>query len=60
MANQTLPVVTGDKDRLLQEVLTRLTASRAPLGPDADPIVTAAHRLPAIPAAFAPFPEGND
>ncbi len=60
MANQTLPVVTGDKDRLLQEVLTRLTASRAPLGRDADPIVTAAHRLPAIPAAFAPYPEGTD
>ena len=60
MANQTLPVVTGDKDRLLQEVLTRLTASRAPLGPDAEPIVTAAHRLPAIPAAFAPYPEGTD
>ncbi len=60
MANSTLPVVTGDKDRLLQEVLTRLTATRAPLGPDADPIVTAAHRLPAIPAAFAPYPEGTD
>ena len=28
MAHQTLPVVTGDKDRSLQEVLTRLTASR--------------------------------
>jgi DEAD/DEAH box helicase domain-containing protein len=60
MANQTLPVVTGDKDRLLQEVLTRLTASPAPLGRDADPIVTAAHRMPAIPAAFAPFPDGTD
>jgi DEAD/DEAH box helicase domain-containing protein len=60
MPNQTLPVVTGDKDRLLQEVLTRLTASRAPLGPEAEPIVTAAHRLPAIPAAFAPYPDGTD
>jgi DEAD/DEAH box helicase domain-containing protein len=60
MANQTLPVVTGDKDRLLQEVLTRLTTSRAPLGRDADPIVTAAHRMPAIPAAFALYPEGTD
>jgi DEAD/DEAH box helicase domain-containing protein len=60
MAQQTLPVVTGDKDRLLQDVLTRLTASRAPLGADADPIVTAAHRLPAITASFAPYPDGTD
>jgi DEAD/DEAH box helicase domain-containing protein len=60
MANQTLPVVTGDKDRLLQEVLTRLTASPAPLGRDADPIVTAAHRLPAVKAVFAAYPEGTD
>ena len=60
MANQTLPVVTGDKDRLLQEVLTRLAGSRAPLGPEAEPIVTAAHRMPAIPAAFAPYPDGTD
>jgi DEAD/DEAH box helicase domain-containing protein len=60
MANQTLPVVTGDKDRLLQEALARLTTSRAPLGPEAEPIVTAAHRLPAIPAAFAPYPEGTE
>ena len=60
MAQPTLPVVSGDKDRSLQEVLTRLTASRAPLGRDADPIVTAAHRLPAIPASFAPYPAGTD
>jgi DEAD/DEAH box helicase domain-containing protein len=60
MANQTLPVVAGDKDRLLQEVLTRLTTSRPPLGPEADPIVTAAHRLPATQAAFAPYPTGTD
>ncbi len=60
MAHPTLPVVSGDKDRSLQEVLTRLTASRAPLGRDADPIVTAAHRLPAIPASFAPYPAGTD
>ena len=31
MAQETLPVVTGDKDRSLQEVLTRLTASRGPV-----------------------------
>ena len=60
MSSHTLPVVSGDKDRSLQEVLNRLTASRAPLGADADPIVTAAHRMPAIPASFAPYPAGTD
>lgn len=60
MASHNLPVVSGDKDRSLQEALTRLTASKAPLGRDADPIVTAAHRLPAVAARFAPFPEGTD
>jgi DEAD/DEAH box helicase domain-containing protein len=60
MASPTLPVVAGDKDRSLQEALSRLTASRAPLGREADPIVTAAHRLPAVPARFAPYPDGVD
>jgi DEAD/DEAH box helicase domain-containing protein len=60
MISHTLPVLTGDKDRSLQDVLNRLTSSRAPLGRDADPIVTAAHRLPATPASFADFPEGTD
>ena len=60
MAHETLPVVAGDKDRSLQEVLTRLTASRSPMGADAEPIVTAAHRLPAIAASFAPYPDGTD
>jgi DEAD/DEAH box helicase domain-containing protein len=60
MASQTLPVITSDKDRSLQEVLSRLTSSRAPLGRDADPIVTAAHRLPAVTASFAAFPEVTD
>src|SRR4051794_19409009 len=60
MPSPTLPVVTGDKDRSLQEALGRLTSSRAPLGPDADPIVTAAHRLPAVAAEFGPYPEGTD
>jgi DEAD/DEAH box helicase domain-containing protein len=60
MSSHTLPVVAGDKDRSLQEVLNRLTASRAPLGAEADPIVTAAHRMPAIPASFAPYPAGTD
>ncbi|MDP9324019.1 MAG: DEAD/DEAH box helicase [Acidobacteriota bacterium] len=30
------------------------------MGPDADPIVTASHRLPAMAASFAPYPEGTD
>ena len=61
MAIPTLPVVSGDKDRSLQEALNRLTASRAPLGREAaDPIVTAAHRLPAVAASFAPYPEAVD
>jgi DEAD/DEAH box helicase domain-containing protein len=60
MAQETLPVVAGDKDRSLQDVLTRLTASRAPMGAGADPIVTAAHRLPAVTASFAPYPDGTD
>ena len=55
-----LPVVAGDKDRSLQEVLNRLTASRAPLGADADPIVTAIHRMPAELAQYGPYPEGVD
>ena len=60
MAHETLPVVTGEKDRSLQEVLTRLTASRGPMAAGADPIVTAAHRLPPMVASFAPYPEGTD
>ncbi|MDQ3349235.1 MAG: DEAD/DEAH box helicase, partial [Acidobacteriota bacterium] len=60
MPHETLPVVTGEKDRSLQEVLTRLTASRGPMAAGADPIVTAAHRLAPIVASFAPYPEGTD
>jgi DEAD/DEAH box helicase domain-containing protein len=60
MASPTLPVITGDKDRSLQDALSRLTASRVPLGRDADPFVTAAHRMPAVAASFAPFPEPTD
>jgi DEAD/DEAH box helicase domain-containing protein len=60
MASHTLAAVTGDKDRSLQDALGRLTASRAPLGPAADPIVTAVHRMPAVEARFAPFPDGTD
>jgi DEAD/DEAH box helicase domain-containing protein len=60
MSSQTLTLVSGDKDRSLQEALSRLTASRAPLGRDAEPIVTAAHRMPAVAASCAPYPEGTD
>ncbi len=60
MSSQTLPVVSGDKDRSLQEVLRRLTGSRAPLGAQAEPIVTAVERLPAAAASFAPYPVGTD
>jgi DEAD/DEAH box helicase domain-containing protein len=30
------------------------------MGAEADPIVTAAHRMPALPALFAAYPEGTD
>ena len=60
MALSTLPVVSGDKDRSLHEALSRLTASPKPGGAEAEPIVTAARRLPAITPAFAPYPDGID
>ena len=61
MASHTLQVVaSGDKDRSLQEVLNRLTASRAPLGAEAEPIVTAIHRMPAVEAEYGPYPDGTD
>ncbi len=60
MTPQTLPVVSGDKDRSLQEALGRLSASKNPGGRDADPIVTATRRLPAVAATYAPFPERSD
>jgi DEAD/DEAH box helicase domain-containing protein len=60
MPPETLPVVTGEKDKSLQEALARLTASRGPVTVESDPIVTAAHRLPAVTASFAPYPDGTD
>ena len=60
MATQTLPAVSGDKDRSLQEAVSRLTYSPRPGGAEADPIVTAVRRLPAVSAACAPYPEGTD
>ena len=56
----TLPVPTIDKDRSLQEVLNRISASRAPLGAEAEPIVTAVHRLPPVPAEYGSYPDGTD
>ena len=60
MAPPSLPVVSGDKDQLLQQALGRLAASPKPGGPDADAIVTATRRLPAVTATYAPFPAAAD
>ena len=60
MASHTLPVVSGDKDRALQEAVARLGLSPRPGGIEADPIVTATRRLPAVAAQYAPFPQGTD
>ena len=60
MAAQTLPVVSGDKDRSLQEAVARLGVSPRPGGADAEPIVTATRRLPAVAPQFAPLPDGTD
>ncbi len=60
MASHTLPVVSGDKDRFLQEAVSRLTYSPRPGGADADPIVTAVRRIPAASPEFGPYPEGTD
>src|SRR6476620_55016 len=56
----SLPVVSGDKDQLLQQAIGRLAASPKPGGADADAIVTATRRLPAVAASYAPFPEQID
>ncbi len=60
MASHTLPAISGDKDRSLQEAVSRLTYSPRPGGAEADPIVTAVRRLPAVAASFAPYPDGTD
>ena len=58
--SQTLPVVAGDKDRSLQEALSRLTRlARAAGGPTPTRIVTAAHRLPAIAASLRAVSRGD-
>ncbi len=58
----TLPALSPDKDRSLQEALGRLSA-RAPVPagtPGDEPIVTAMRRLAPIEAKLAPFPDGLD
>src|SRR5829696_5111919 len=60
MASLSLSVLSGDKDQLLQQALGRLSASPKPGGADADPIVTASRRLPAVAATYAPFPSDAD
>src|SRR5829696_611427 len=60
MASLSLSVLSGDKDQLLQQALGRLAASPRPGGPEADPIVTASRRLPAVAASYAPFPDAAD
>ena len=60
MASQTLPIVSSDKDRSLQEAVSRLTYSPRPGGAEADPIVTAVKRIPAVGPSFAPYPEATD
>jgi DEAD/DEAH box helicase domain-containing protein len=60
MALQTLPAISGDKDRSLQEAVSRLTYSPKPGGAEAEPIVTAVRRIPAAAAEFGPYPDGTD
>ena len=60
MALQTLPAISGDKDRSLQEAVSRLTYSPKPGGAEAEPIVTAVRRIPAVAAEFGPYPDGTD
>jgi DEAD/DEAH box helicase domain-containing protein len=57
---ETFPLVAADKDRQLHQALERLSVSPSLPGVVNDPLVTAAHRLPAIPATFASYPEGTD
>ena len=58
----SLPAVTGDKDRSLAAILTRLEAAHeaSARAGDEDPHVTAIRRLPAVDAEYAPFPDALD
>ncbi|MEO8481456.1 MAG: DEAD/DEAH box helicase [Acidobacteriota bacterium] len=58
----TLPALTGDKDQSLQAALARMLDEheRALADEAGDAHVTAVRRLPAVDAAYAPFPEAVD
>jgi len=58
----SLPALTRDKDQSLATVLARLEAAHvaAARAGDDDPHVTAVRRLPAVAAAYAPFPAALD
>jgi len=64
----TLPALAGSKDDSLDDILSRMLATwesrrgagAGDLAPDADAYVTAAHRLPAAAAEYAPFPDELD
>jgi DEAD/DEAH box helicase domain-containing protein len=58
--SDTFPVLSADKDRHLREALERLSAGRVTAADPIEPIVTATHRIPAISATFAPYPEPTD
>jgi DEAD/DEAH box helicase domain-containing protein len=57
-----LPALTGDKEQSLQAALSRMLAAHdaAARTADEDPHVTAVRRLPAVPAAYGPFPDALD
>jgi DEAD/DEAH box helicase domain-containing protein len=68
----TLPALTGDKDKSLQSIVSRLEAEHeaafasaeadglAHSGQTPDAHVTAVRKLPAVPATYAPFPATLD
>ena len=60
MPTHTLQALARDKDVQLQEAVSRLTYSPRPGGAEADPIVTAVRRLPAVAPEFGPYPSGTD
>jgi DEAD/DEAH box helicase domain-containing protein len=55
-----LPAISPDKDRSLDEALRRLEGTAIPRQAEGEPIVTAVERIPAVPAQYAPYPEGVD
>jgi DEAD/DEAH box helicase domain-containing protein len=71
---ETLPAPAGNRDEALHDALTQVTGGRLPAirsAPQEPPgtgiveapataVVTAVHRLPAMPAAHVPFPDGLD